>query len=315
MEILWIILAVLAGLALLILLAAFICYRMAFYSAPRKENAGDEIDIPVGEIYEAHREAMVAWAKEIRAMKHEDVQITSFDGLTLRGKFYEYAPGAPIELMFHGYRGSGERDLNGGVQRCFKLGRSALIVEQRASGISDGSTISFGVNEHRDCLAWVEFIGRHFGEDIKVILTGISMGASTVLMAAGSPLPPYVVGVLADCGYSDQKAIIQKVIRQMKLPAKPLYPLVKLAARLFGHFDLEEFTPLDGVKRAKVPIIFFHGENDDFVPCDMSRQMFEACASRKKLVTVPGAGHGLSYVEEPEMYLNALREFFPEVSK
>ena len=217
--------------------------------------------------------------------------------------------------MFHGYRGSGERDLNGGVQRCFKLGRSALIVEQRASGISDGSTISFGVNEHRDCLAWVEFMGRHFGEDIKVILTGISMGASTVLMAAGKELPPYVVGALADCGYSDQKAIIQKVIRQMKLPAKPLYPLVKLAARLFGHFDLEEFTPLDAVKRAKVPVIFFHGENDDFVPCDMSRQMFEACASRKKLVTVPGAGHGLSYVEEPELYLNALREFFPEVSK
>lgn len=315
MEILWIVLAVLAGLALLILLTAFICYRMAFYSAPRKENAADEIDIPVGEIYEVHREAMTAWARQIRAMKHEDVQITSFDGLTLRGKFYEYAPGAPMELMFHGYRGSGERDLNGGVQRCFKLGRSALIVEQRASGISDGSTISFGVNEHRDCLAWVEFMGRHFGEDIKVILTGISMGASTVLMAAGKELPPYVVGVLADCGYSDQKAIIQKVIRQMKLPAKPLYPLVKLAARLFGHFDLEEFTPLDAVKRAKVPVIFFHGENDDFVPCDMSRQMFDACASRKKLVTVPGAGHGLSYVEEPELYLNALREFFPEVSK
>ena len=315
MEILWIVLAVLAGLALLILLTAFICYRMAFYSAPRKENAADEIDIPVGEIYEAHREAMTAWARQIRAMKHEDVQITSFDGVTLRGKFYEYAPGAPMELMFHGYRGSGERDLNGGVQRCFKLGRSALIVEQRASGISDGSTISFGVNEHRDCLAWVEFMGRHFGEDIKVILTGISMGASTVLMAAGKELPPYVVGVLADCGYSDQKAIIQKVIRQMKLPAKPLYPLVKLAARLFGHFDLEEFTPLDAVKRAKVPVIFFHGENDDFVPCDMSRQMFDACASRKKLVTVPGAGHGLSYVEEPELYLNALREFFPEVSK
>ena len=315
MEILWIVLAVLAGLALLILLTAFICYRMAFYSAPRKENAADEIDIPVGEIYEVHREAMTAWARQIRAMKHEDVQITSFDGLTLRGKFYEYAPGAPMELMFHGYRGSGERDLNGGVQRCFKLGRSALIVEQRASGISDGSTISFGVNEHRDCLAWVEFMGRHFGEDIKVILTGISMGASTVLMAAGKELPPYVVGVLADCGYSDQKAIIQKGIRQMKLPAKPLYPLVKLAARLFGHFDLEEFTPLDAVKRAKVPVIFFHGENDDFVPCDMSRQMFDACASRKKLVTVPGAGHGLSYVEEPELYLNALREFFPEVSK
>ena len=315
MQLLWILLGVLAGIALLALLTAFICYRMAFYSAPRKTRQEDTVDIPAGEIYEAFREPMEKWCREIRAMKHEAVEITSFDGLVLKGKFYEYAPGAPMELMFHGYRGSGERDLNGGVQRCFALGRSALIVEQRASGPSGGNTITFGVNEHRDCLAWLEFMGKRFGPDIKVILTGISMGASTVLMATGKELPPFVVGVLADCGYSDQKAIIKKVIRQLKLPADLCYPFVKLGAKLFGRFDLEEFTALDAVKKAKVPIIFFHGEDDDFVPCDMSRALFDACASRKKFVTIPKAGHGLAYLVDPETYLKELREFFPEVSK
>ena len=81
--------------------------------------------------------------------------------------------------MFHGYRGSSERDLCGGVQRCFKLGRSALLVDQRAHGRSDGHIISFGVNERKDCLAWVDFMVKHFGPDVKIILTGISMGAST----------------------------------------------------------------------------------------------------------------------------------------
>ena len=87
---------------------------------------------------------------------------------------------------------------------------------------------------------------------------------------------------------------------------------MKLAARVFGHFDLEEHSALEAVKKSRLPIIFIHGESDDFVPCEMSRINFEACSSRKAILTVPGAGHGLSYPAAPEKYLNALREFFGE---
>lgn len=293
-----------------VLVIAYICYRMAFYAPRKEEPQTDEIQIPEGEIYEVFREPMEKWAREVRAMKCEQMSTTSFDGLRLSGRFYEYAPGAPIELMFHGYRGSAERDLSGGVQRCFALGRSALIVDQRCSGKSGGHVITFGIREHKDCFSWLGFMQERFGSDVKIILTGISMGASTVLMAAGERLPDNVIGVLADCGYSSPKEIICKVIRQMGLPVKLSYPFVKLGARLFGGFDLEENSPVEAMKKATVPVIFFHGEDDDFVPCEMSRQNYDACASRKMLVTVPGAGHGLSYPVAPERYLQALRDFF-----
>ena len=311
MWILWILL----GLAAAVLAAAYWCFRLAFYVPPRKALNSDVIETPEGEIYEPYREKMENWIREARAMPHEDVQIMSFDGLKLQGKFYEYAPGAPMELMFHGYRGSAERDMSGGVQRCFKVGRSALVVEQRCSRDSEGNVITFGINEHRDCLKWVEFMVEHFGPDVKIILTGISMGASTVLTAGGQPLPQNVIGILADCGYTSAKDIIYRVIRQMGLPPILSYPFVKLGARLFGHFDLDETSPIEAVKRCAVPVIFFHGESDDFVPCDMSRENFEACASRKRLVTIPGAGHGLSYAVDPQRYLEELRDFFgPEAS-
>jgi fermentation-respiration switch protein FrsA (DUF1100 family) len=72
---------------------------------------------------------------------------------------------------------------------------------------------------------------------------------------------------------------------------------------------------MEAVKKCTLPVIFYHGETDDFVPCDMSKDLFDACASRKQLVTVPGAGHGLSYPVAPEHYLDTLREFFgPEAS-
>ena len=311
MTFLWILL----GLSVLVLLICLVCFYMTFYSPKRKPMGPNEFSIPDGEIYEPFRDKMVTWIKEVREMPHEDVSIRSFDGLTLRGKFYEYAPGAPIELMVHGYRGNSERDMGGGVQRSFRLGHSALVVDQRASGLSDGHVITFGIREHKDCLSWVEFMVQHFGPDVKIILTGISMGASTVLMAAGSPLPRNVVGVLADCGFTCAKEIMDVVIRKMKLPPKVVYPFIKLSARIYGGFDLEADSAIEAVNRCKVPVIFFHGEDDDFVPCRMSIRNYEACSAPKQLVTVPGAGHGLSFPVAPEDYLKALREFFdPEYS-
>ena len=310
MQALWIILGIVAFLALVVLGIAYGCYLVAFHVPKKKPVSDEEYPIPEGRIYEPFRDQMITWMKEVRAMPYEAVSVTSFDGLTLRGKYYEYAPGAPIELMFHGYRGSAERDLCGGVQRCFALGRSILLVDQRASDGSDGHVITFGVNEHKDCHTWLDFMLQRFGPDVKIILTGISMGASTVLMAAGKPLPPNVIGVLADCGFSSAKAIIQKVIAQMGLPAKIAYPFVKLGARLFGHFDLEETPPVEALKHCTVPVILFHGEDDNYVPCSMSRENYEACAGPRKLVTIPGAGHGLSYLVAPEYYLQQLRAFF-----
>lgn len=312
MKILYIGLGLAAFLAVAVLVISYVCFRMAFYVSEKNKKPKEEYPIPKGEIYEPYRDKMVGWIKEVRAMPCEEFHIRSFDGLRLRGKYYEYAPGAIIEIMFHGYRGSAERDMCGGVQRCFKLGHSALIVDQRCSGKSDGNVITFGVNESRDCLDWMNFAIEHFGPDCRLMLTGISMGAATVMIAAGEELPKNVVGVLADCGFTSAKAIIKKVIRQLKLPPDLAYPFVKLGARLYGHFDLEQTSALEAMKKCKVPVIFFHGETDDFVPCDMSRENFEACTGNKMLVTVPNAGHGLSILLDPEGYRAAMKLFFGE---
>ena len=298
--------------AALVLIVSYICFRMAFYADRSKQASPDVLDLPDGEVYKPFLPFMEECAKEVRAMPCEELHTTSFDGLPLYGRYYEYAPGAPIELMMHGYRGSAERDLSGGVRRAFRLGHSVLLVDQRCSGKSGGDVITFGIREHKDCLAWLEKMGERFGPDARIILTGISMGAATVLLAAGQPLPDTVIGVLADCGYTSAKDIIQVVIKDMGLPPKLSYPFVKLGARIYGGFDLEEVSPCEEIKKATVPVIFFHGEDDAFVPCYMSKINYDACPTRKALVTIPGAGHGLSYPVSKEQYLQAMRDFFGE---
>ena len=309
MKFLYILLLIALLATILTLLTSYICFRMAFYVPKKKPKSTEDFDLPKGKIYEPYHEQMKTWMKEVRSFPHQQFTITSFDGLKLCGKYYEHTPDAPIELMFHGYRGNAERDLSGAVQRCFSLGRSVLIVDQRTSGNSEGNIISFGINESRDCLAWVNFLVEHFGKDVKIILTGISMGASTVMMASSMDLPPNVISALADCGYTSAKDIIKKVIREMRLPADLLYPFVKLGAKLYGHFDLEETSPLEAMKNCRIPIIFIHGETDDFVPCDMSRANYEACVAPKRLFTVADAGHGMSYLLDNDGYFKALKEF------
>ena len=303
------ILILLLVLLLLILIGAYICYRMAYYSPPRQEPKTEEERLPPGKIYEPYYPRMRQWMAQVAAMPCEELETTSADGLTLRGKYYELTPDSPIEILFHGYRGLAERDLCGAVQRCFSVGHSALLVDQRAGGRSDGHVITFGVKESADVPVWVAAVTARFGEDRPIVLAGVSMGATTVMLAAGKPLPSNVVGVLADCGYTTAPAIIKKVIRQMHLPAEPLYPLVRLGALLYGGFDPNEADCPKALANATLPIIIFHGETDDFVPCEMSRENFAACAAPKRLVTTPDAGHGLCYPADEEGYVAAVREF------
>ncbi len=305
-----IVLILFAVVIILVLSLSYICFYLTFYVRSKDKLDEDEYSIPPGKAYLPHRDTMVTWMKELKNIPYRPVEIKSFDGLILRGKYYECKPGAVTELMFHGYRGNSRRDLCGGVQRCFALGRNVLVVDQRAAGKSDGHVISFGINESRDCVSWVDFMIKEFGNDIRIIITGISMGAATVMMATARDLPENVIGVLADCGYTSPKEIIKKTIKKLKLPQNVLYPFVRLGAFIFGRFDLHELSPIEAMKQCKIPVIFFHGETDDFVPCEMSIRNYEACNSRKMLVTVPDAEHGLSYIIDSEGYLQKLREFF-----
>ncbi len=310
MTLFLIILAVISVLCALFFLTTYICFYMAFYVKNKDKIPQEEYSIPDGKIYEPFREQMIEWQKQIKIMPHDDVQIKSFDGLTLHGKYYETKKGAPIELMMHGYRGYSQRDLCGGITRAFALQHNVLLIDQRACGLSEGNIISFGINESKDCLKWVDYLTERFGNDIKVILTGVSMGASTALMCIERGLPSCVKGILADCGYSSTKEIIKIVIQKMKLPSNLLFPFVKLGAKIYGKFDLEEITPKDAVKKANVPVVFAHGDVDNFVPYYMSVDCFNACISEKKLVTIKNAGHGLCYPVSPEYYVNELSEFF-----
>jgi fermentation-respiration switch protein FrsA (DUF1100 family) len=258
---------------------------------------------------ELSHDPMLRLVEELEGCEFEPVSIRSHDGLTLCGRYYHISDQNHLEILFHGWRSNALRDGCGGAKLARDAGYNLLVVDQRAHGSSDGNTITFGVKEKYDCLDWVNYAIDRFGNDVRILLGGVSMGAATVLMASSLSLPPNVVGITADCPYSSPEAIIRKVCRDMGITDKISYPVIRIAARLFGGFSMKDGGAVEAVKHAKVPILIIHGEEDDFVPFSMAKEIYDACASEKYYLAVKGAGHGLSFFCDFDTYAAAEKEF------
>jgi len=299
---------ILPGAAALFLALLFYCYWKAFHSPDKKQN--DIFNMLPGEQYKAFSKYTGTLLRSFAARPFERVYVTSHDGLRLSGRYYHHHDGAPLTLGFHGYRGTSVRDFCGSILPSMELGHNVLLVDQRAHCESEGHTITFGVKERFDCLTWLDYVNKRFGTDTPVVLQGGSMGAATVLMAAELPLPENVCAIVADCPYNRPEDIIRQVCQaNMHLPHKLVYPLVDLAARIFGGFRLSDGDAVAAVKHAKVPIFLVHGEEDRLVPCEMSEEIRLANPALVQRHTFPGAAHGISYLLDTPRYEALLLDF------
>jgi fermentation-respiration switch protein FrsA (DUF1100 family) len=239
----------------------------------------------------------------------EDLWIRARDGLKLHA-FYVPAPGASASaILVHGY--SSEARQMAYMARIFhdKFGMSVLLPDARGHGQSQGDYIGFGWHERLDILDWIEQVRRRPG-GANIALYGISMGASTVLMAGGEALPPELRLIIADCGYT---SVMEELSWQMKQRYRvSLPPLIRAVSRLTmrrAHYRFEEASALEQVKKSRVPTLFIHGQADTFVPFEMCGRLYDACAAEKEQYTVPGAEHGAAYNVDPAQYERRLAQF------
>lgn len=311
MTALYVTLGVIAFLLAAVFIGAYITYRIAFYNNPEKTKADPYYLIDKG-AYEKYQDVSRSLIDNVLAMPYEDVYITSYDGLRLRGRYYSVKEGAPVVIQFHGYRSTPMKDFSGAGVMSMEFGYNFIMVDQRAHGESEGRTISFGYHERMDALSWIKYVIDRFGDDTKIVLQGISMGAGTVLLTAGEELPRNVVGIMADCPFSTAKDILVKVIStDMRLPAGLAYPLLRLGAILYGHFDPDKVDVPSAVSKSKIPILLVHGEADRFVPFYMSQKI--AATGKCEFHAFADAAHGISYLLDTPRYKNLAREFLERV--
>lgn len=290
----------------------YTAYKMVFGRTKMNDSLEDEI--LQGKQYEPYEEIVKSGMEKARKLPYQRIFIEADDGITLAGKYYHVKDSSPLIIFFHGYRGNALRDGNGILLYANKEGYNFLLVDQRGHGKSGGKAITFGIRERHDCMDWIRYANRRFGNQTQIVLAGISMGASTVLMTADMGLPANVKGIMADCPFSAPKEIIMEVTKQMKYPVKVTYSVLKLGAKIFGGFDIEEHSPLEAMKNCHIPVLFIHGDADYFVPGKMSQDCYDACSSEnKRLVFVKDAAHGMSYCVDGKLYEKELTDFLKNV--
>ena len=239
----------------------------------------------------------------------QDVYITSHDGLKLHGLWVPALNPRGTMLFAHGYRSTMLVDFGLAFDYYHKLGMNLLIPEQRSHGKSQGRFITFGVKESRDMTGWLEFHNSRFGAS-PVILSGLSMGASTMMYLADRELPENVKGIIADCGFTSPRDILSSVFTNVThLPAIPSIWATELFARILAGFSLSERDTRKTLSKNRLPIIMVHGLDDGFVPCEMTNEGYAVCTGPKQLLLVEGADHGVSFLVEKERYSAMVKEF------
>jgi len=301
----YIILAILLVILAIIVFFLVYSYRRAFYRSKilGVHDMADEKGFTESKII------MKRLAEENDKYPFTPVTIKSHDNLTLFAKVYDGDLGAPVEILFHGYRGNSARDMCGGLYLARESKHHIILVDQRSHGNSDGKSITYGVKERFDALKWIDFARERYGENVPIIISGVSMGASTVLMAGGENLPKNVKAIIADSPFSSPNEIIKSTIKKMRLPLFLAYPFVYLSGLLFARFNIRKTTVKDLVKKSTTPMLIIHGEDDGFVPVYMSKELKDANPKFVTLQIFKSAGHGMSYLKDPVRYEKAISDF------
>lgn len=262
---------------------------------------------------EEFRHYRAAAAQRLLEVEMEQATITARDGVKLVGHWYPCQDPKRIILAVHGWRTSWNRDFGMAADFLHESHCSVLFIEQRGQNGSGGDYMGFGVTEQFDCLDWLQWILQHKSDSLPIYLYGISMGAATVMMAAGLSLPETVHGIVADCGFTSPDAIWKHVAEDnLHVPYGIHRPTAGYLYRKRNQLNPFHYSATEALSRTHIPVLLIHGEEDHFVPVQMAYENYEACASPKRLLIVPGAGHAMSYFMDMEGYEAALQDFWKD---
>lgn len=304
-------------------------YLASFFSNPnvpveqQKENKDkpkeelDEITTIINKSYNdynlRYRES-VEWVNKIyEENKIEKVEIISFDKLKLKGYLFKtenFENNNRFALLVHGYGASHYYHYDN-VKDFYDLGFNVLIIDQRAYGNSEGTYTSLGWKERIDVKDWVWYLAKRFHKS-QIVTWGISMGSATVMLACGEDMPENFKLCIADCGYNSFYELLYYLAgHTIGLPSfltKFVLSSTSLIAKLRHRTNIK-FSVQNALKKSKVPILFFHGDSDTYVPLENAKTMYDSYKNPHELVVIKYAGHCNASVLDHDKYIESIKTF------
>jgi len=249
----------------------------------------------------------------------KDTVIVGEHGVNIHAAYFaaadpENAPGTAF--IIHGYTCNYRYMLH--IARMYRedLGYNVFMPDLQHHGLSEGEAIQMGWLDRLDVIRWIDVARDVFHDDFMVI-HGISMGGATTMMVSGEALPPFVRAFVDDCGYTDVWAELKYKFRQeFKLPSWPFLDLADRYCQKHYGWGFKEASSTAQLAKSTGPMLFIHGDSDDYVPTAHVYGCFEAKThGYKELWLAPDTGHADSYKNHPDEYRDKVAAFLAKVKE
>ena len=250
----------------------------------------------------------------LQTAESRKISVKTEDGYTLiAAEFPAAEDNHKWVLILHGYTGWKE-EMYPFAYWYHEQGYHVIVPDLRCQGESEGDFIGMGWTDHYDCMLWLDYILSQDG-DAGIVLHGQSMGAAAALMISGDEeLSVNIDAVISDCAYTDAYAMFGEKIKDwFHLPAFPLVDTACLVLRMRGGYDLKDASAIDAVRNSRIPTLFIHGDMDEMISVQMSKDLYEAAGCPKELLLIEGAGHAQAHEKDPEAYFGVIRVFLEEI--
>lgn len=244
------------------------------------------------------------------ALNKEAFVLDSPHGYQLSGYYVPQSSGSPckgVAVICHGITWN----LVGSIKYLplfYNQGMDVVLYDHRNHGESGGNLTSFGAYEVDDLNQVLDWVEEKRGKGAFIATHGESMGAAIVLQQLATD--NRVKACVADCGFSDLTELLDYRLKVsypwLKLP---MLALVRPWIRLVAGFDMTQISPMKASQNVTTPILWIHGDADDYIPPEMSIAMHDAKQGKKELLIVNGAKHAGAFTTDPKLYQKTVNAF------
>ncbi len=235
------------------------------------------------------------------------LKVKSFDKTILFGEWFINDSNKWV-IILHGYGANG-RLMYCVARKFYKKGYNVLLPDLRGHGISGGNYVGMGWHDRLDLIEWIKKI-RKINKKAEIVLYGVSMGASTILMASGEKLPKNVKCIISDCAFTSAYEVFKHQLKKSKkVPVLPFLFIMNIICKFKNGYSLKKASTIKQIKKNKLPIFFIHGATDDFVPTYMVFDLYKEANCDKELMIVNNAGHIVSEMVERKIYWRRISLF------
>lgn len=237
-------------------------------------------------------------------LPQEPVEFTTSDGHRLSGWWMGREDATTIGVFIHGYM-MNRSELASMAVMLWRRGAACLLFDTRAHGTSGGRLTGFGYTERLDVRAAVEF-ARSRQPGARVILFGSSMGGAAAAFAVADD-PNLADALVLDSAYSrlDRAALGWWRF----LGGNPLMVTMAptlLFSRSFLPFRMRDADVARALEVGGKPALILHGSEDRLAPPGDAERNYAACGSDSRLVWFEGCNHSAGRFAQPEVYNEAV---------